>query len=46
MPKSLQKARYYVEKAADQGGKDSQYVLAQLIKDSDCKSEEDVFLPR
>ena len=30
----------------DQGGKDSQYVLAQLIKDSDCKSEEDVFRPR
>ena len=33
VPKCLQKARYYAEKATDQAN--SQYILAQLIKDSD-----------
>ena len=43
VPKCLQKARYYAEKSAAQGIKSSQYILAQLIKDSDNNSEEEVF---
>ena len=45
IPKCLQKARYYAEKAAGEGGvRNSQYILAQLIKESDSNnSEEEVF---
>jgi hypothetical protein len=40
VPRCLQKARNYAEKAADQGEKASQSILAQLIEDSDNNSEE------
>jgi hypothetical protein len=43
VPKCLQKARYYAEKAADQGAPSSQYILAELIKVSDNNSAEEVF---
>jgi hypothetical protein len=46
VPKCLQKARYYAEKAANQGEVTSQYILAEMIKaspDNTNTSEEEVF---
>ena len=43
-PRCLQKARYYAEKAVDQGSSDAQYILAELIgKSGDSNCEEEVF---
>ena len=46
MPKCLAKARYYTEKAVDQGSRVAQCILAKLIEDSDSSNccEEEVFL--
>jgi hypothetical protein len=41
--KCLQKARYYAEKAVDHGSREAQFILAQLIENSDSNSEEEVF---
>ena len=39
-----EKARYYAEKAADQGAAYSQFILARLlIMESDCNRDEEVF---
>jgi TPR repeat protein len=40
VPKCLSKARYYAEKAAEQGENTAQYLLAELIEDDNNREEE------